>query len=105
LFSSGVSFNNATFSHTTGLMKIGRGATDSANDDWNPIDIVGHEFAHGVVKRSAGLVSQGESGALNESFADIFGVAVEKYGIGELDWTIGEDNVIYGTLRNLRNPK
>ena len=36
------------------------------------IDIVGHEFTHGVTQYTAGLIYQDESGALNESFSDIF---------------------------------
>ena len=32
------------------------------------IDVVGHEFAHGVTQFSADLIYASESGALNESF-------------------------------------
>jgi Zn-dependent metalloprotease len=37
------------------------------------LDVAGHEMTHGVVEGTANLEYQGESGALNESFADIFG--------------------------------
>lgn len=55
------------------------GGTDlsSPYDDHNTLDIVGHEFTHGVVQASAGLEYVGESGALDESFADIFGELIQ----------------------------
>lgn len=37
------------------------------------VDTAGHEITHGVINTSAGLVYSGQSGALNESFADYFG--------------------------------
>jgi Zn-dependent metalloprotease/PKD repeat protein len=37
------------------------------------LEIAGHELSHGVTEYSAGLIYEGESGALNESFSDIFG--------------------------------
>lgn len=36
-------------------------------------DVIGHEFTHGVVDHSSNLISADESGALNESYADIMG--------------------------------
>src|SRR5690606_27938945 len=51
----------------------------------------------------------GESGALNESFADMFGAAVEFYVNDNPNWTIGE-GIWYngwGTpdyMRNMANP-
>ena len=65
------------------------------------IDIMGHEYTHGVVRASANLVYQGESGALNESFADIFGVAIERDAGAGLDWTVGED---WRAIRSLQTP-
>ncbi|MEL7002004.1 MAG: M4 family metallopeptidase [Bacteroidota bacterium] len=41
------------------------------------LDIVGHEIAHAVTQYSAGLIYSYESGALNESFSDIFGQSIE----------------------------
>ena len=71
-------------------------------------DVVGHELSHGVTEHSANLVYQGESGALNESFSDIFGAAVEFYAEGRQqgDWLMGED--VYkepGAIRSMQNPK
>ena len=68
------------------------------------LDVAGHEMAHGVVQSTANLVYQGESGALNESFADIFGAMIDRE-----DWQIGEEvanpNVFpTGTMRDMANP-
>ena len=55
------------------------------------IDIVSHEFTHGVTEYTADLIYRNEYGALNESFSDIFATAVEFYTIGsEGNWFIGE---------------
>ncbi|MEM6769465.1 MAG: M4 family metallopeptidase [Bacteroidota bacterium] len=70
------------------------------------LDVAGHEMAHGVIQSTANLVYENQPGALNESFADIFGYLVE----GETgDYRIGEDVVVTnvfpsGAMRNLRNP-
>ena len=40
-----------------------------------PLDVIGHELTHGVTEYTAGLVYDGQSGALNESISDVFGVA------------------------------
>lgn len=42
-----------------------------------PIEVVAHEITHGVTEHSAGLIYSGESGALNESFSDIFGIVID----------------------------
>jgi Zn-dependent metalloprotease len=59
---------------------------------YTSLDIVAHEITHGVIQSSAGLVYENESGALAESFADIFAVTIDffknqlkgNYKIGEL---------------------
>lgn len=64
------------------------------------LDVAGHEMSHGVVSNTADLIYQDQSGALNESFADIFGAMMDRE-----DWLIGEDIVLNGTaLRSLENP-
>ena len=68
------------------------------------LDIVAHEFTHGLTYKTANLLYQNESGALNESFSDIFGVVVERV-MGDnqngLDWLVGEDA---RALRDMSNP-
>lgn len=71
------------------------------------IDVEGHEYTHMVVANNGngGLVYQGESGALNESFADIFGVCVEFYSGINPDWLMGEDIMVSApNLRSMSNP-
>ncbi len=69
------------------------------------LDVVAHEISHGVTGNSARLIYRGESGALNESFSDIFGAAVEFLNdSADGDWIIGEEMNASG-LRNMKNPK
>jgi bacillolysin len=62
------------------------------------LDVVAHELTHGITDYTSGLEYQGESGALNEAFSDMMGVAVEAYfqprGTGPLqaDYLLGEDS-------------
>ena len=68
------------------------------------LDVGGHELTHGVIQNTANLIYQGESGAINESMADIFGCMIDP-----LDWQIGEDVVLIskypsGALRDLSDP-
>lgn len=73
------------------------GATNFAS-----LDVCGHEFTHGVVRNEANFGPAGEPGALNESFADIFGTLVENFQRGgAINWTIAEDVV---TIRDMQNP-
>jgi Zn-dependent metalloprotease len=67
------------------------------------IDIGAHEMTHGVTGATAALVYQGESGALNESFSDIFGSCVEWFAKPAVaDWLMGGD---IGALRDMQYPK
>lgn len=43
------------------------------------LDVIAHELTHGVVEHTADLVYHGQSGALNESFCDIFGMIVRNW--------------------------
>jgi len=46
-------------------------------------DVVGHEWAHAYTERTHGLIYQWQSGALNESYSDIFGEVVDQInGLG-----------------------
>jgi len=70
------------------------------------LDCVGHEFTHAVIQYEANLNGTYESGALGESFGDIFGTMVEFFGQnGVGDYTIGEDFWIPdGKMRDMSNP-
>ncbi|HLV50483.1 MAG TPA: M4 family metallopeptidase [Flavobacterium sp.] len=71
------------------------------------LDIAGHEFSHLVIGRNGtgGLDYEGESGALNESFADIFGKAIEFYVNDNPSWMIGNGiwNLTWVTPNYMRN--
>lgn len=68
------------------------------------LDIMGHEYTHGVIDYEAALVYEKEPGALSESFADIFGTMVEKYAASSWDWTLGEDVFSNDYLRSMSDP-
>lgn len=71
------------------------------------LDICGHEISHGVTEYSANLVYSYQSGALNESFSDIFGESIEKFASGTNDWLMGDDigaGGSGGALRSMSNP-
>jgi Zn-dependent metalloprotease len=80
------------------------GDGSSGNAPFTALDIAGHEITHGLTTFTADLVYQGESGALNESFSDIFGVSVEYIARpAQANWVMGED--LGGTgIRNMANP-
>jgi len=79
---------------------------DGNGTTWDPLtalDIAGHEVTHGLTTFTAGLVYQAESGALNESFSDIFGTSIENFARPlNWNWDIGED--IGSPLRSMSNP-
>lgn len=71
------------------------------------IDVCGHEFSHGVTEFTCNLVYQDESGAMNESFSDIMGTAIEFYAKpSSADFLIGEEITVNANsaLRNMQNP-
>jgi thermolysin len=93
--------NVANAFYTSGGMFFGDG--DASSTPWVSVDIVGHEFTHGVTEFASGLQYFDESGAANESFSDIFGTAVE-FAVGiNADYLIGED-VTPGGIRSMSNP-
>ncbi len=97
----GLGVNNSCWGCTGNNVILGAGSTSAATDDWNTDDIMGHEFTHGVTQSEAGLVYSNESGALNESFSDIFGEMVESWAEGTCDYLVGADR---GAIRSFINP-
>ena len=83
---------------------------DGDGNNYGPLvslDIVGHEITHGVTEYAANLVYSYESGALNESFSDIFGESIENFGAGTNDWLMGDQigaGGSGGALRSMSNP-
>ncbi|HTI76433.1 MAG TPA: M4 family metallopeptidase, partial [Mycobacterium sp.] len=97
------SYNNAYWDPSLKILVFG-------HDFEAALDVVGHEYTHGVVQYAVagggGLIYQGESGALNESYADILGSLIENK-TGTARWLIAED---YGcgtsscAIRDMSNP-
>lgn len=72
------------------------------------LDVVGHEVTHGVIIHEADLVYSDESGAVNESLADIFGTLIEfTVTPQQANWVIGESlpgRSLTRPLRSLADP-
>ena len=71
-------------------------------------DVVAHEFTHGITDYESGLIYSNQSGAINESLADMWGEWVDLgNGRGndspEVRWLFGEDTS-EGIFRSLSNP-
>ncbi len=94
----GQNYENAFWSSGFNAMFFGDGKPYAG-----ALDIVAHEMTHGVTDNTCNLIYQDQSGALNESFSDIFGEMVEARTNGSTDW-------IHGTVfneagsRNLNDP-
>lgn len=102
-----------------GLMYFGNGIPPGVSLDgqnYGPLagslEVAAHELTHGVVASSSALIGSGESGALDEAFADIMGTSVEFFyhtpgpGRGQADYLIGEDivrAVLPGALDGIRS--
>ncbi|MBI4852671.1 MAG: peptidase M4 family protein [Acidobacteria bacterium] len=101
-------YNNAFWNGQYMTFGDGDGSTFSS---LTTVDICGHELTHGVTERTANLVYSGESGALNESMSDVFGVMVDRFLRGESanTYKIGEEcftpaNGTGDALRYMDNP-
>lgn len=83
------------------------------------LDVVGHEMTHGVTERTADLNYEDQSGALNESISDVFGVLIETYDkynvknggtwtFNPSDWVVGDKvytpKIAGDALRSLADP-
>ncbi|GAA2096813.1 hypothetical protein GCM10009841_08700 [Microlunatus panaciterrae] len=77
-----------------------------------PMDVMAHEFTHGVTQFTAALTYQGQSGALNESVSDAFAAMAEQRSLGQsadqADWLIGKGLFLPGVkakgLRSMKEP-
>lgn len=71
------------------------------------LDVVGHEITHAIVENTAELIYWGESGALDESFSDVFGNLIENKQDNE--WLCAEDIYTPGVdgdaLRSMSDPE
>jgi bacillolysin len=98
----GRNYNNAFWNGAQMVYGDGDGTTFRSLS--GALDVVAHELTHAVTERTAGLEYQYQSGALNESISDTFGVFLDKG-----DYLMGEDvytpNKAGDALRSLSNPE
>jgi Zn-dependent metalloprotease len=106
----GQKYDNA-FWDGEGHMVFGDGDGELFTRFTKSVDVIGHELAHGVTQTEANLIYNGQSGALNESLSDVFGVLVSQYAqqqsADKADWLIGADIVgaeLAPALRSLKAP-
>jgi thermolysin len=110
-------FATSAFYAGDGVVVFGDGLPDGElweGRSWShlsgALDIVAHELAHAVVASGSRLAYDGESGALNEGYADVFAAGVEfafqpaGRGPRQADYSIGEDAIVPGGLRSLAQP-
>ncbi|MEO6503773.1 MAG: M4 family metallopeptidase [Jatrophihabitantaceae bacterium] len=107
----GLDYNNAFWDGMR--MVFGNGDGVVFRDLTGDLDVPAHELTHGVTQYTAGLnYTNDQTGALNESFSDMFGTAIDAWA-NQLDahthnWLIGEDIMgedLYGeALRNMAEP-
>jgi len=72
-------------------------------------DVDAHELTHAVTEHSASLFYYMQSGALNESYSDIFGETVDLTNGSGTDtagvrWLLGEDVPGSGAIRDMMDP-
>jgi Zn-dependent metalloprotease len=76
------------------------------------VDVIAHELTHGITQHEANLVYQGQPGALNEHFSDVFGSLVKQFvnrqSAADADWLIGQGLLMPSisgvALRSLKAP-
>jgi Zn-dependent metalloprotease len=88
-------------------MVFGNGDGTRFKDLAGGFDVASHEMTHGVIEHTANLVYEAQSGALNESFADVFGILCKWWVRGTAgNWLLGDDVVLPPAqcLRNMQDP-
>ena len=106
----GTNYDNA-FYDGAGHMFFGDGDGRILIQTTAGIDVIGHELTHGVTQYEANLTYSGQSGALNESISDVFGIQIKQMTLGQdvtqSDWLIGADIVgemLKPALRSMKEP-
>lgn len=93
-------------------MVYGDGDGDLFNRFTLAVDVIGHELTHGVTEHTCNLTYNRQSGALNESWSDVFGSLVKQWQrretVSQADWLIGQGLFtakVNGTaLRSMKDP-
>ncbi len=94
-------YENAFWSDSAQRMYFGEGYASAD-------DVVGHELTHGVTSYESNLIYFNQSGAINESFSDMWGEWMDQTNGAGTDtpgvkWLMGEDLPI-GAIRSMSNP-
>ena len=107
----GTNYENAFFDPGSKWMFFGDGNPSTRHPYTTALDVVAHEFTHGVTDATSDLIYAGESGALNEAFSDIMATSCEFFHQAEgsdvlrSEWWIGEDcSKAHQPMRSLANP-
>jgi thermolysin len=99
----GKKYNNAGWSPSQKLFVFGDGDGTRFAPLGNSLDVVAHEYTHGITDTESALVYRDQPGALNESLSDIFGCLIDAD-----DWMLADDVYTPGTpgdaLRYLSDP-
>jgi Zn-dependent metalloprotease len=110
----GHSYNNAFWNGSQ--MSYGDGDGIVFSRFTKSLDVVGHELTHGVVQFTCNLEYSRQPGALNEHFADVFGVLVKQWRMKKplsrtmiaKMWLIGNDLIVTAptrkAIRSMSNP-
>jgi Zn-dependent metalloprotease len=106
----GQHYDNAFWDGTQ--MVMGDGDREIFNSFTSSLSVIAHELGHGLLQYTTNLAYQGQSGALNESIADVFGALVEQFVAGDdaasASWLIGKglftDKVRGQALRSMSAP-
>jgi Zn-dependent metalloprotease len=93
-------------------MVYGDGNPQSSNRFTIDLAITGHEMSHGVVEYEGGLDYLKDTGAMNEHFADVFGMVIKQYHLKQdaesSNWLLGEglwkSNIHGKALRSMKDP-
>jgi vibriolysin len=103
--------NNVANAYWTGSqMMYGDGDGQTLADLTLSFDVIGHELTHGVTQYTANLIYNNASGALNEAWSDIMGVAAKAYrdNTTQADWLLAEESYTPGVsgdaMRYMKNP-
>lgn len=108
-------FNNAFWHPETESVYFGNTDPRFFKPFVNNLEITAHEFGHAITHYSSDLIYLGQSGALNESISDVFGMMVKHHNMGvsanspDANWLIGEGLLVNPTgkgtaLRSMIDP-
>ncbi len=107
-FNNSFEYYSAVYVHKLGKDYINLGYFQNDLDEIiysSELSILAHEFTHGINRYEGKLKYKFESGALSESFSDIFGFVTRNWVTGSTDWIIGIPETKDSDKRNLEFPK